>query len=62
MEFLRQHMNFVPEQNRNQNPEIPYNSVASSFKAFQSLRPPEFKGTADPTGGEGVVKRDGEVF
>ena len=48
MEFLRQHMNFVPKQNRNQNPELPYNSMASSFKAFQSLRPPEFKGTANP--------------
>ena len=25
-----------------------HNAVANSFKAFQSLRPPEFKGTADP--------------
>ena len=48
MEFLRQHMNVVPEPNRNQNPELPNNSVVTSFKAFQALRPPEFKGTADP--------------
>ena len=55
-------MNFVPEQNRNQNLELPYNSVASSFKAFQSLRPPEFKGTTVPVEARAWLKEMEKSF
>ena len=37
MEYIRQNINPVPEQNRYQDPEPPHNVVASSFKAFQSI-------------------------
>ena len=39
MDFIRQNINPVPEQNRYQDPEQPHNVVVSSFKAFQSIQP-----------------------
>ena len=62
MEFLRQHINVVPEPNRNQNLDVPNNVVASSFKAFQSLRPPEFKGTVDPVEARAWLKEMKKSF
>ena len=62
MEFLRQHINVVPEPNRNQNLDVPNNTVASSFKAFQSLQPPEFKGTADPVEARAWLKEMEKSF
>ena len=47
MDYIRQNINHVPEQHRYQDPEPPHNMMASSFQAFQSIRPPEFKGTTD---------------
>ena len=54
--------NPVPEQNRYQNPEPPRNMVASSFKAFQSIRPPEFKGTTDPVEAKAWLKEMEKSF
>ena len=62
MEFLRQHINVVPEPNRNQNLDVPNNAVASSFKDFQSLRPPEFKGTVDPVEARAWLKEMEKSF
>ena len=62
MEYLRQNINPVPEQNRYQNPEPPRNTVASSFKAFQSIRPPEFKGTVDPVEAKAWLKEMEKSF
>ena len=62
VEFLRQHINVVPEPNRNQNPDVPNNALASSFKAFQSLRPPEFKGITDPVEARAWLERVGEII
>ena len=62
MEFLRQHINVVPEPNRNQNLDVPNNTVAGAFKAFQSLRPPEFKGTADPVEARAWLKEMEKSF
>ena len=42
MDFLKQHVN------PNQNQQPPLYAIASSFMAFESLRPPEFKGKTDP--------------
>ena len=62
MEFLRQHINVAPEPNRNQNLDAPNNTVAGSFKAFQSLRPPEFKGTSDPVEARAWLKEMEKYF
>ena len=62
MEFLRQHINVAPEHNRNQNFDAPNNTVAGAFKAFQSLRPPEFKGTADPVEARAWLKEMEKSF
>ena len=62
MDFIRQHMNPILEQNQNQNSEPPHNVVASSFKAFQSIRPPEFKGTADPVEARAWLKEMEKSF
>ena len=40
----------------------PITTVAGAFKSFQSLRPPEFKGTADPVEARALAKGDGEIF
>ena len=42
--------------------DVPNNAVASSFKAFQSLRPPEFKGTADPVEARAWLKEMEKSF
>ena len=55
-------MNHIPEQNQNQNPEPPHNVVANAFKAFQSLQPPEFKGTTDPVEARAWLKEMEKSF
>ena len=62
MDYIRQNINPVPEKNRYQDPEPPHNVVASSFKAFQSIRPPEFKGTADPVEARAWLKEMEKSF
>lgn len=63
--LLNTFLNFLCQQgDRNQNPPPPppINNATSAFKAFKSLRPPEFQGSTDPVEARAWLKDMGKSF
>ena len=58
MHLLRQNLNRQPPQQ----PQGNNNAVANSFRAFKSLRPPEFQGSADPVEARAWLKEMEKSF
>ena len=58
MDLLRQNL----ERHPNPPPQGTNNSVANSFKAFKSLKPPEFHGSADPVEARAWLKEMEKSF
>lgn len=56
--LLRQNLNRQPQAP----PRGPNNAIANAFKAFKSLKPPEFQGTADPVEARAWLKEMEKAF
>ena len=57
MDLLRQNLNQYPQQPPPRNA-----NVANSFRAFKSLKPPEFQGSADPVEARAWLKEMEKSF
>jgi hypothetical protein len=57
LDLLRQNLNRQPPP-----PQGHDNTVANAFKAFKSLKPPEFKGTTDPVEAKAWLKEIEKSF